>query len=259
MNIKVGFCGGGRIVRILLEGWERAGSFPQQVVVSDPQEESRAKLQSRFPKIFVSADNRAAAEADLVFLAVHPPVVPELARQISGSLRQEAIVVSLAPRWKISALSGYLGGFARLARAIPNAPSIVNAGLTPLSFGEALNEKDRGIVRSAFASLGQVIEVEEHKLEGYAVLSGMGPTYFWFQFQTLLDLAEQFQLTKQEAQEAISLMIQGAIKCLFGSGLSPQEVMDLVPVRPLAEAEPLITELYQSKLRLIYDKIRPQA
>ena len=43
-NKSVGFIGGGRIVRIFLEGWKRANALPAKIVVSDCSADALAKL-----------------------------------------------------------------------------------------------------------------------------------------------------------------------------------------------------------------------
>ena len=68
----IGFIGGGRITGFSLEGWTRAGTSLGHIVVSDPDADSLARLQARFPAIETALDNSAAAAQDLVLLAVHP-------------------------------------------------------------------------------------------------------------------------------------------------------------------------------------------
>lgn len=43
---------------------------------------------------------------------------------------------------------------------------------------------------------------------------------------------------------------------LLSGALSPAEVMDLVPVRPLAEDEPAIRSALDRRLRAIFQKLR---
>jgi pyrroline-5-carboxylate reductase len=47
----MGFIGGGRIARIFLLGWTRANVWPARIVVADPNIDTLAKLQARFPSI----------------------------------------------------------------------------------------------------------------------------------------------------------------------------------------------------------------
>ena len=175
MNTKpIGFIGGGRITRIFLDGWKRANALPANIVVSDCNADTLARLKARFPAINTAPGSGAAASQDIVFLAVHPPVMAEVASGIKGSLKPGALVVSLAPKFTIAKLTELLGGFARLARVIPNAPSVVNFGFNPVAFGPALTAADKAELTGLLTPLGECPEVAEEKLEAYAVLTGDG-------------------------------------------------------------------------------------
>lgn len=256
-NKPIGFIGGGRITRIFLEGWKRAGQLPGKVVVSDCNVETLAKLKARFPSVETATPGALAASQDIVFLAVHPPVMAEVATGIKGSLKPGALVVSLAPKFTISKLTELLGGFARLARVIPNAPSVVNFGFNPVAFGQALTAADKTEIVSLLAPLGECPEVAEHKLEAYAVLSAMSPTFLWFQLQALREVAAGCGLTDTEVTPALKRAVCGATRTLLESGLTPAEVMDLIPVKPLAEMEAQVTEMYRTRLPAVYQKIKP--
>ena len=58
--------------------------------------------------------------------------------------------------------------------------------------------------------LGECPEVAEEKLEGYAVLSAMGPTYLWFQLQALREVAAGFGLSEADIAPAMKRMVCGA-------------------------------------------------
>jgi pyrroline-5-carboxylate reductase len=255
-NKTIGFVGGGRVTRILLEGWKRANGLPANIQVSDCNPETLAKLKARFPTIETATGNSAASR-DIVFLAVHPPVMGEVVAGIKGSLKPGALVVSVAPKFTITKLTELLGGFGRLARVIPNAPSVVNFGFNPVTFGPALTAADKAELTSLLAPLGECPEVAEAKLEGYALLTGMGPTYLWFQMQALREVAAGFGLSESEITPALKRMVCGAARTLLESGLTPAEVMDLIPVKPLAEMEPQVSEMYRTRLPDLYQKIKP--
>lgn len=258
MSKSVGFVGGGRVTRIFLEGWHRAERMPGKVVVTDCNPEVLAKLHRRFPGIEVApGEAAAAASQDIVFLAVHPPVMAEVAALIEGSLKPGAVVVSLAPKFTLAKLTGLLGGFERLARVIPNAPSVMGLGFNPMSFSAALPGADRQAVRDLLSPLGECPEVAEEKLEGYAVLSAMGPTYLWFQLQALREVTAGFGLSEAEIAPAMRRMVCGGTRTLLESGLTSGEVMDLIPVKPLAEMEAQVSEMYRTRLPGIYQKIKP--
>jgi pyrroline-5-carboxylate reductase len=46
-------------------------------------------------------------------------------------------------------------------------------------------------------------------------------------------------------------------RALLESGLSPAELMDLIPVKPLAEMEPQAGEMYRTWLPALFQKMKP--
>ena len=254
---SIGFIGGGRITRIFLAGWAQAQMLPPAVIVSDPNAEVLSGLKSQFPGLRTTSDNALAAGQELVFLAVHPPLLADVVSKLRDHLKPDAIVVSLAPKFTIAKLTELLGGFRRLARVIPNAPSIMGLGYNPVAFADELGSLERSQLATLFAALGEFPEVAEEKLEGYALISAMGPTYLWFQWQMLRELAADIGLDTAELNPALTQMVSGALRTLLESGLNPAEVMDLIPVKPLAAIEPQVVEAYRTTLPAIYQKLKP--
>ena len=74
---SVGFIGGGRVARILVGGWQRAGRLPAKILVCDPGPEALERLERSFGSVVtVAAEPAPASRQDLVVLAVHPPALP---------------------------------------------------------------------------------------------------------------------------------------------------------------------------------------
>ena len=228
------------------------------MVVSDIDAGVLASLKQSYGAIEIAAnDNARAAAQNVVFVALHPPVIPDALAKVKSSLTAGAIVVSLAPKWTIAKLIGMLDGFDRLARIIPNAPSIVGAGFNPLAFSGTLAESERDVVRGLLHPLGKCCETAEEKLEAYALITGMGPTYFWPLLYELIALGVSFGLSRSEAESAVQHMLSGTVNTMLESGLSAGGVQDLVPVKPLADVEQMILEAYRTKLKAVFDKIKP--
>ncbi len=254
---SIGFIGGGRITRIILTALNKAGRLPEKVVVSDANPEVLAHLQKELPSVTGAGDDNAGpASCDMIFVSLHPPVMAEALGKVKSSIRPEAVIVSLAPKLTTSMLSNVLGGHGKIARMIPNAPTIINKGYNPVSFSKAISAEEKAAILSLFSALGDCPEVPEENLEAYAVIAAMGPTYFWFQWQVLSDLARTFGLKDDAFREALSKMIKGAADTMFASSLTPAEVMDLIPVKPLAEDEETIRSIFTTKLSALYGKLK---
>jgi pyrroline-5-carboxylate reductase len=139
----------------------------------------------------------------------------------------------------------------------PNAGTYVNKGYNPVCFARNANKKDVKDFLAVFEKLGKVPVVPENQIEGYAVVSAMGHTYFWFQLQELKELGMSYGLSEEEVQKTISEMLLGTSETLFNSGLTYDRVVDLVPVKPMSEHENTIKEFYRTSLNGIYQKIKP--
>lgn len=256
INKTVGFIGGGRVTKIILGGLKRANEMPKKVIVSDTNTDVLNKLKEKYPEISIAVDdNKLSASQELVFLAVHPPAVSDVAREITGSLKPDAVLISLAPKLTITALSKFLNGFQRIVRMIPNAPTIVNSGYNPVVFAQALNKEKKELL-SMFSKLGNCPVVSEESLEAYAIVTAMGPTYLWFQMDELYQLGKSFGLSDKELNEGISIMVEGTVKVMYGSGLTPAEVMDLIPVKPIGDEETNIRNIYRTKLEALFKKLK---
>lgn len=256
---KVGFIGAGRVTRILLTGWARSRSLPASCFVSDTDPEVLERLRYTFPFITpVPGENGRATSQDLVFGALHPPAMKQELPRLRAHLRPGAVFVSLAPKLTTEALSEALGGFDRIVRLIPNAPSIVGAGFNPVTFSAAVPVEEKLELLELFAGLGDCPEVAEEALEAYAVVAAMGPTYLWFQLAELARLGVEFGLGRDASRRAVQAMTEGAVKTLFQSGLTPEEVMDLVPVKPLLSEEEAWRSTYRSTLTALHEKLAPR-
>jgi pyrroline-5-carboxylate reductase len=253
---SLGFIGGGRITRIFLQAFANRKVEFQSVVVSDTNAEVLSALKKQFPNIVVAETPLQAAQQPAVFIALHPPMIMESLGQIAETVSADAMVISLAPKIDIEKIASKLKT-PNIARMIPNATSYINEGYNPIAFSVGFDASKKLQLMELFESLGNTFEVAENKLEAYALLSAMLPTYFWFQWKELIKLGEPMGLTEAESNVAIQQTMLAALNLYFESGLSPEEVMDLIPVKPVGEHQQQIVEIYQAKLLGLFEKIKP--
>lgn len=221
-------------------------------------EENLKKLKRAFPKIHVESSNiEAAAKCDVVFLAVHPPVMMETLTKIERFVNRNSIVISLAPKITIDKVRSVLKDVTAIARVNPSAAGIINQGMNPVDFSDQINMAQKAYIQQLLNVLGKAPEADETKIEAYAVICIMGSTYFCYQLKLLEELGIQYGMDSNEVKEAISEMMKGTMNTLFFSEIPSDEVMDLVPVKPMVEYEDLIKGFYKEKLNGIFNKIKP--
>jgi pyrroline-5-carboxylate reductase len=256
MKHSIGFIGGGRIVRILVSAIARKGYDLAKIAFCESSDEAAAELQGEFPAVRRLEQAELAAVSDILFVALPPAAIAGAIGSGRLAPRLDSIVLSVAPKVALRDIIAMLGGFDRVARMIPNAPSIIGAGYNPVSYGSALTDADRRTLGDIFSAFGEFPEVDEPKLEAYAVLTAMGPTYFLYQIYELMRLASGFGLDEEEIREAARAMLAGMIGAAFDSGLTPERVLDLIPSKPMARNEAVIKGMYESALNGIYAKLK---
>jgi pyrroline-5-carboxylate reductase len=255
----LGFIGGGRITRILLNGFKNASVSFEKISVYETNETVLNALKADYPQIVTSCtDSSNAASSDWVFIALHPPVLMETLNAIKNSVKKDSLVISLAPKITIDKIKSVLPNMPNIARMNPNAGSYVNKGYNPVFFSQSAEKSVINEFLEVFEKLGKVPVVPENHIEAYAMVSAMGHTYFWYQLQQLKELGLSYGLSEREANETISAMLWGTTETLFNSGLNYDKVVDLVPVKPMAEHENTIKEYYKTCLNGLYQKIKPQ-
>jgi pyrroline-5-carboxylate reductase len=255
---SLGFIGAGRITRIILQAFRNRNLSFRQILVIDTNQDVLEKLGIDFPVINTTSDDlHAVADNDIVFIALHPPVIIETLGKISPFLDGSTVLVSLAPKITIEKIGRSLNDHNKIARVIPNAPSIINEGYNPVCFSGSLTAGERKLLTEMFEKLGKCVVVPEDKLEAYAIVTAMSPTYFWFQFQELYDIGLKLGLSPEECREGIADTIKASLGTLFNSDLKKEEVFDLIPLKPISEFEADIVRIYQSKLVPLFDKIKP--
>jgi len=253
---SIGFIGGGRITKIFLQGFKNRNVNFGSVTVCDTNAETLNLLKKDFPFVETTTSAPDAASKEVVFIALHPPVVGEIVSKLKDVIDKNALIISLAPKFSISKLSDLLGS-QRIIRMIPNATSYANLGYNPVCFAKVIDKKEKESVLDVFGTLGNMFETEEEKLEAYAIASAMLPTFFWFQWNEIEHISKEMGLTQSESREAIYETLKAALELKYNRNLSYTEVTDLIPVKPIGENESEIKEILNNKLLGLFNKIKP--
>jgi pyrroline-5-carboxylate reductase len=253
---SVGFIGGGRITKILLQAFKNKNTQFRKIVVADINRDVSEKLKLTFPEVQI-ANAADAASQDIVFISLHPPVVMDTLEQVKDHFKTGSVVISLAPKITIAKISSKLSQVKKIVRLIPNATSFINEGYNPVCFSSSLVGDRKQELLCLLRLLGNTFEVPEEKLESYAIISAMLPTYFWFQWKELADIGIKTGLTEEESKRSINETLIASLNLMFKSGLTSTEVMDLIPVKPIGEHEEQISEFYRTKLMVLFEKIKP--
>lgn len=167
-------------------------------------------------------------DCDVVCIATIPSVIPSILKELKGNLGQNTIVLSLATSPSIAVLQSALGSHALVARAIPNTPIQVLAGMTGVSYGKNCQTTHKETVQTLLGSLGQALEVPEEKLGIFGTVAGCGPAFVDVFIEALADASVLNGLSRKEAYKIVLQMIQGAATLAQESQTHPAVLKDQV-------------------------------
>src|SRR5262249_1783266 len=130
-GMKLAFIGGGNMARAVLGGLVARGTRATDIGVVEPEALTRPPLGSEFGVATYDKAGDALGEARTVVFAVKPQQMREAARAAAPHVAG-ALVITVAAGVRSDDLSRWLGGHARIVRAMPNMPALVHAGVAGL-------------------------------------------------------------------------------------------------------------------------------
>jgi len=96
MKQSAGFIGGGRVTKILLQAFSNKNVQFSKIVVTDTNQDVLNNLIKLFPSVR-AGDAAEAAGQDIVFIALHPPVLMDTLESVKEKIKPDSVVISLAP------------------------------------------------------------------------------------------------------------------------------------------------------------------
>lgn len=222
--------GGGVMGEALLSRLvDRAIYAPTDVLVSEPQAARRDFLSQTYG-VQVTTDNRAAAEADVLLLAIKPQIFSTVAAAMSGLFDTRSsplLVISILAGTPLSKLEA---AFPQqpIVRAMPNTPATVGAGMTAIAPGTHTLPHHLVQARQIFEAVGEVVEVPEAAMDAVTGLSGSGPGYVALVIEALADGGVAAGLPRAIALQLALQTVKGTAQLLQESGKHPGELKDQV-------------------------------
>ncbi len=227
MNTQnIGFIGGGNMASSLISGLITSGHSPQQIWVSDLDEDKLQALATNL-KINITTDNNTAInESDVVVLAVKPQIMHSVAESISSSVQQNnTLVVSIAAGISQNSLSNWLGNNVAIVRCMPNTPALVLTGATALHANIRTSNIQKDLAENILRSVGIAIWVDaESELDAVTAVSGSGPAYFFLLMEAMEKTAIELGLSEHTASLLVQQTALGAAKIALESPGSPGQL-----------------------------------
>ena len=206
---KICFVGGGNMAGAMLAGLRKTHPLLDCHII-EPFAEARDKLAALNVTVYPSAVCAAVAGADAVVLAVKPQVLRQVCSELLPCLDGE-LIVSIAAGVRVRTLTRWLGGHARIVRAMPNTPALIGQGVTGVYAPATLAAADLATAIELLRSTGVVISVEnEDMVDAVTAVSGSGPAYVFHWIESMLAAAADLGFDSADARALVLGTLKGA-------------------------------------------------
>lgn len=224
----IAMIGSGQMGEALIGGWLAAKTVPPEALVATDASAERRDLMKRRFGIRTGTDNRdAASRADVVVLAVKPQILDGVMNELSSALAGK-LVLSIAAGVTIAHLARLAPKGVRVVRVMPNTPVLVRDGVSALSFGDGVSDKDQQLTRRLFEAVGRAVVVEEKLMDAVTGLSGSGPAYVFMAIEALADGGVKMGLPRTVADLLAAQTVLGAARMVLETGEHPAKLKDRV-------------------------------
>ena len=223
------FIGGGNMASCLIGGMIAQGVSSKEITVSEPKQDNRDDLATRFGVCVTDNNKTAVIGAEIVVLAVKPQIMRRVSLDLASNLDSKTVVVSIAAGISISALQTWLGQSIPIVRAMPNTPSLVLTGATGLYSNQLTQQAQKDAVRNIFEAVGYSCWVDSERLiDSVIAVSGSGPAYFFRIIEIMTSIGQELGLSQELAANLARQTALGAAQMASQSDLSPSQLREQV-------------------------------
>ena len=226
----IGFIGAGNMASALVGGLRAQGWPANRLWLSDRSEEQLNAHAAH--GLRTTTDNAELLEkADVVVLAVKPQVMASVLKPLAKQAQaRRPLIISIAAGIPIDALARWLGAAAGsdalpIVRAMPNTPSLVQAGATGLFASSAVTTDAKNLAERVMGAVGMTLWVEQEDLiDAVTAVSGSGPAYFFHVMEAMIAAGVKLGLDEQDARALTLQTALGAAQMAITSDVGPAEL-----------------------------------
>jgi pyrroline-5-carboxylate reductase len=251
---KIGFIGAGNMAQAIVKGVISAAAYaPQDILVSDIRVDQLDVLRDQYGITPVEKNTDLASTVDVLVLSVKPQIMPAILAEISGCIKSDAIVISIAAGVTTSKITAALGDVP-VIRVMPNTPALVGCGMAGL-FSANANDDAMQTATNIFSAVGQAIVVAtEDLVDSVTAVSGSGPAYFFLLMEQMIAAAQKLGLDEEAATKLVIQTAKGAAILAETSDDSPAQLRQKV-TSPGGTTQAALEVFAQNN----FDKITEQA
>ncbi len=224
---KIAIIGGGNLGVSLAEGFLKSGmAGPRDLIITRRKVKLLESL--REVGVGVHSDNpKAAADAQIVILAIKPKQLMDVLKEIKSSLTEKHIIISVVTGISIKEITEAIGTKIPLFRAMPNTAIAIQESMTCVSTKNGTPQQKNQVL-SMFEQLGRAVFIEDELMSAATVLAACGIAYSLRYIRAASQGGIEIGFDAATAQLIAAQTVKGAASLLLVRGEHPEKEIDRV-------------------------------
>jgi len=218
----IGIIGCGNMGEALIKGILGKGLVPKSRLLMNDIRKSRLFYIKHRYGIKQMDSEELAKRCNIIVLAMKPQDLNSVMNRISWNLTSRKLLISILAGVRIGRIGLRSGKKVQVVRVMPNMGALIGEAVSAMSFAKGVKKENKAIARRIFASFGDVIEVNESKMDAITAISGSGPAYFFYLVELLVNSALRLGIEKERAEKLVIKTAIGSAALLARMKQSPQ-------------------------------------
>lgn len=225
---KVGFIGLGNMGYAIAKGLLKTINS-KEIAFYDVDKEKCTGISNELNINLCNDNLEIATNSKYIILAIKPQIYDYCISEIKNNLNKESIVISIAPGISIDRLKESLGCETKVVRVMPNTPSLVNEGMSVISFSnDEFSKEEIKDIEDIFKSCGEIETIEEKYMDAIVPISGSSPAYIYMLIESLADGGVLLGLPRKLSYKLAAQTVLGSAKMVLETDTHPGELKDAV-------------------------------
>lgn len=227
MMKKIGFIGCGKMGEAMLEGMLRSEVIaPETIMVSTASVATLTKITSKYKVVGCLDNKEVALFADILFLAIQPSMHEQVLQEVKDHVKEDVVIITMAAGITTSQIEEGIGKPVKVARTMPNTPSLVGEGMTAISMNDEITAVDIIDVTTLLNSFGKTELIQEHLMDAVPAISGSSPAYVYMFIEALADGGVRDGIPRTQAYRMAAQAVLGAAKMVLETEKHPGALKD---------------------------------
>ena len=226
--MKVAIIGAGNMGGAIACGLAKGTIIPAgDITVANPSQGKLDKLKAKFPALHVTCDNcEAAADAELLILAVKPWLIHSVIRQLKPHGGQMLVSVAAGISFAELEIEVEDPGMP-LFRIIPNTAISEMQSMTLIASHNATRQQEQ-LMLDIFNQMGIAMLIPEEKIAATTAMTSCGIAYALKYIQAAMQAGIELGVYPKDGMRMVAQSLKGAAELILNNDTHPAVEIDKV-------------------------------